>query len=199
MKVSDIGKARELRRKAEEELRGNFQQLRDAMAGYVAQTDARLAKLEIGSGDARKTLRELVVAVNSASLLLASVERHLDGVDPDWDVGHRAELARRADLLRERRDVLDGISGEGVDLEERVRRATRFWELARELGTTSEDGPGAVALLLQAGEPFRAARVLEEFAAMNPKLTPEQLEVLGKLRERVQEVTARDGRILVPQ
>jgi hypothetical protein len=177
-----IAGARQKKKSFEEEVRGALR----ALEGRLNQSEQSLENVF-------KAMNSLMTASNATTLLAASVETFLDKDHPGWDEGAREALKRKQDLLAERKGLHQAAARPRTagDPGERRETGERLWKIARELGSEVQDGTLAIALLLQAGEPRRAAEVLAEIEAAGAEKIPEQIRpVLANLRERIAEVRA---------
>lgn len=187
-----IKDARTKKRTAEERREAEF----GALAGRVTALEQKVDSV-------RKILQDLVSASNASSLLLSSVERWLDVKHPGWDEGIRADLERRAGLLAEQKQLhmFAGVPVEaegGPTREERGKAGARLWEVAKEVGSTLQDGPLSVSLLLQGRDAAGARAVLAEYRGLHPEVPPQLDAVLRKLEERSAKVERGDRRLWLP-
>jgi uncharacterized protein YoxC len=192
-KVSDIkvlaaqlegGKRKELAEKVSR-LEEGFQELAavpkelEELRQYAAHLEGKLANYVT-------TLKEVVASVNATNVLLSCVERHLDDtVGEDWDKGVRKEVEARAALLKKRKDyVVRSQKSKALEPEERVALAGELWDVAKKLGTETQDVAMVISLYLQSREVNRALDVVEEIAGMDLKLDPQVAAVIQQLVDR---------------
>ena len=146
--------------------------------------------LEAEVANLRATVAEVVSATNSASVVLACVERHLDGVDPNWDGGARAEVEARAKLVRRRRELLveAGRQTEETTTEERAAIAREIWAVARELDVREQDLAFVVSLHIKNRDVESALDLVEEVRRDDLAIEPKLAALLNKLVDRCAEI-----------
>jgi hypothetical protein len=148
-------------------------------------------RLEGRVESAFKSLRELVNASNSSTLVVSCVERFLDEkFGEDWDSGVRKEVEARAALRRRRREIMiETARGRGkLGIADRNAFARELWGIARELDVRSEDAAAVVALHLQNEDVDSALDVVEEVRRDGVSLSGEVAEIVNQLVMRCIEV-----------
>lgn len=162
------------------------------LLAWNGKLEERMAKLQA-------TLKEVVDSVNASALLLSSVERHLDDQHGEgWDQGVRKEVEARAQLLRERKALMEQIAPVDGKPGDEVRKhhgelAPQIWKVAREAGTRPADAGLVVSLYLQAGDVNAALDVVEEVRRDGVPLPPEVEGMIQKMVDRCAEISREQG------
>lgn len=162
----------------------------------------RLAGIESRLGNLMKTTREVVDALNSASVLLSCVERFLDErFGEDWDAGVRKEALRRGELVRRRKEIMLRVQTEAktLKIEDRNALAREIWAIARDLDVRAADAPAVVSLHLQNGDVESALDVVEEIRGDGVAVQGEVDALISKLVSRCVEVADERGNDVLAQ
>jgi hypothetical protein len=160
---------------------------------FAAGASAELHRLIQRVDTMVRTVKELVTANNSASIVVNCVETHLDETAPGWDKGVREQTERRAALLRERAEIAARAqrrSREDEDRDGRRADAARLWEISRELGSEGTDVPLVLSLYLQARDPDAALAFVAEVKDAGLAVDGDLADVMRQLTARIEELRA---------
>jgi hypothetical protein len=171
----------------------------------VRNLEERVNRLSAAMEQFGRATKDLVGAHNNSTLLLSCLERWMDSNHPGWDENIRKDMEHRTALLQESRQIKTLFASvrpdapDGPSPEERLEAGLRIWEVAKELGSTLQDGPLAISLLLQGKGVKEAKDVLAEYKTAHNAEIPAQLApLLRKLEERAEEVERGERRIWTP-
>lgn len=160
----------------------------DALVAEVTDLRTNFVELSGRLDQVVKTLRELARANNAASIVLNCIERHLDDTSPNWDDGVRERVEVRANLLKERAELVRVSTESNLSSADRVKVGKRMLEISKELGSEAVDVPTVLANYLKARDLDASREFVEEVRSSGLKLSDQVEEVLTQLENRIREL-----------
>lgn len=160
------------------------------------ELNRKVLELEQRLWTALATIKQLVDASNSSAMLLSCVERHLDAtVGEDWDLGVRAEVEKRAELMKRRKELTAKAQAGREKLSEvdRIEIAREIWSIARELDIRENDCAVVISLHLQNRDVESALDIVEEVRRDDVALAPEIEQIVRQLVARCSELVRETG------
>ena len=153
----------------------------------VAQLRERLDAKDEAIDKLSRQLAEVVRAVNASSIVVNCFETFLDEKHPGWDGGNREAIARRSDLLKERKRIALAVATE-LEPEKRVELSERLFTISREVGTEAVDIPLVVANFVKARDLVRAKQIVTYAREAKVELEEVHVRNFEQLERRIGEL-----------